>query len=162
MRSDDPYRSSARDDLGAVLSEHRPSALHALWMGLLVAFCVAVVIGLVLTAGRDHEALDTAKRAGMGLLFVIGAGALGHALRDQLTTRVTLGELGLRHEKRGRVVTARWGEIRSVRALRQNGSLKTITLDVGGEDLVITSGISGFADIAKALDRHRLMPGGPA
>jgi hypothetical protein len=156
--TDAPYRSSARDDLGPVVSEHRPRALHAAWMGLLIAFCVGVLVLLVLTLGRDEDALDVAKRAGMGLLFLVATGFLGHSLWREMGTRVTVGRDGLRHEVRGKVVVARWADIGSVQIVRQNGAVKSLTLHVGSDELIVTSALSDFRALTDALVSRAILP----
>jgi hypothetical protein len=160
--AEDPYRSPARDEIGAIVSEHRPRALHGVWMGFLLTFCVAILVLLAVTLGRDEDAIDVAKRAGMAVLFLIAAGFLGKSMRDDMTTRVTIGEDGLRHAVRDRVTTVRWGDVREVRLLRQNGRLKSITRLAGGDELALTHALSDFEGVVTALRARGVVPAGTA
>ncbi|GAB4215389.1 MAG: hypothetical protein OHK0013_40910 [Sandaracinaceae bacterium] len=61
--AEDPYRSPARDEIGAIVSEHRPRALHGVWMGPLLTSCVATLFEGVVSALRSLSILPAEATA---------------------------------------------------------------------------------------------------
>jgi hypothetical protein len=133
-------------DLGTVRSVHRAKITSVVWLLFLAAFCLAVVVAVIIMPFGTPANTGPLKRWGLGALFLFGGVALLGYAWTIARTRIELCDDGFRHV-RSSEITVRWREVVRLELLRINGNPRSLIIYTRDHRLVIASGMQRFDEI---------------